>query len=311
MSDVPRHSIRIASQRSGIPIETLRVWERRYGGPTPQRQDGGNRRLYSDAEIERLRWVARGLAGGFRAGDVAAKSQAELEELIGPEPPRPPAEALPPWASVAHLVELAGRDDLRAIEDALRLGAVALGARRFVVEVVQPLATAVGEAWRADRIEVRQEHAVSEIIATQLRHMLATYQDVAGHPTVLLTTLPGEPHALGLAMVALYLTLSGAKPRLLGPSTPPDQIVRAARALHARVVGLTVTPASDPDATRGAVTQLARALPAGVSLWLGGSAAIDVAPSGDDSRDGRIRVVGSWEEIDAALAAVREGVPSS
>jgi len=186
-----------------------------------------------------------------------------------------------------------------AFDVELRRLAGALGPKAFVTEIAHPLAIEVGRAWEAGTVEVRQEHYASEALTTQLRSMLGSLQDVAGEPTVVLATLPGELHGLGLAMVALYLALSGAKPRIVGASTPVDQIVGAAVALHADVVGLTITPSSVGAELERQLRALERALPSGTRLWLGGGGAARVAR-------GRARaVVGDWAALDAAIEHVR------
>lgn len=293
------HSIAVASRLSGVPIETLRAWERRYGFPSPERVEGTNRRVYSEEDIARLRAIRRALGKGFRAGDVVRRDEAEIDALIdrtsGDEgaPPIAAATSLP---SVAYLVARLAADDVHAFDAELRRLAGALGPRAFVVEVAHPLAIEVGGAWEAGTLEVRQEHYASEALATQLRLMLGALQDVAGAPTVLLATLPNELHGLGLVMVALYLALAGAKPRILGTSTPVDQIADAARALGASVVGLTITQSSLDEDLERQLRDLERALPRGTRLWLGGRGAHDVAPS-------RTReVVADWLALDAALA---------
>ena len=48
-----RYPIRAVSKLTGIAIDTLRAWERRYGAVTPVRDSRG--RLYSDADVARLR----------------------------------------------------------------------------------------------------------------------------------------------------------------------------------------------------------------------------------------------------------------
>ena len=49
-------SIRVseAARELGVPVPTLRSWERRYGWPTPDRTTGGHRR-YTENELDRLR----------------------------------------------------------------------------------------------------------------------------------------------------------------------------------------------------------------------------------------------------------------
>ena len=46
--------IATVSQLLGVPIPTIRSWERRYEFPAPPRTDGLHRR-YSQAELEQLR----------------------------------------------------------------------------------------------------------------------------------------------------------------------------------------------------------------------------------------------------------------
>ena len=47
-------SIAAVERETGLSKDTLRVWERRYGFPTPAR-DGKGERVYSSAQLERLR----------------------------------------------------------------------------------------------------------------------------------------------------------------------------------------------------------------------------------------------------------------
>ncbi len=295
------HSIAVASRLSGVPIETLRAWERRYGFPRPERIEGTNRRLYSEKDIARLRSITRALARGFRAGDVVRRGQDEIEALLGRTadevaPAPSPASSLP---SVSHLVALLAADDVSAFDVELRRLAGALGPKAFVVEIAHPLAVEVGRAWEAGTVEVRQEHYASEALVTQLRLMLGALQDVSGAPTVVLATLPNELHGLGLAMVALYIALSGAKPRILGARTPVDQIADAAVALRADVVGLTITRSSVGKDLERQLRDLERALPGGTRLWLGGAGATTVA------RTGAREVVDGWLALDAALERAR------
>jgi len=293
-------SIKVVSELTALPMGTLRAWERRYGFPKPERREGSNRRVYSSAQIERLRIVAQALGRGYRPGDVIQMPLNDLRALLDGTLPTRSAPIGGAIADVTAFIELIEQDDAKRIEDELRLAAAALGAKRFVVELAQPLAVAVGQAWADGRIEVRQEHLMTECLTTQLRALLATHQVADGAPTVVLTTLPGESHTLGLQMVALYLSLGAAKPRLLGASTPPDQIIAAAHAFGAEVVGIALTPAADLAAARRDLLRLARSLPSSVALWLGGEGA-----SACGKLPERIESIASWPALDTALARVR------
>ena len=107
-------------------------------------------------------------------------------------------------------------------------------------------------------------------------------------------------------MVAVYLALSAAKPRLLGANTPPDQIASAARALQASVVGIAVCPVAEVPATRRQLRRLVAALPSSTALWVGGAG---VNALGD--LPAPAEPVASWLAIDAALARARRRAFSS
>jgi hypothetical protein len=62
-------SIGALSAATGIPVETLRTWERRYGYPRPQRKPSGHR-VYPVTAVPRLRRVAQAIARGHRAAEV-------------------------------------------------------------------------------------------------------------------------------------------------------------------------------------------------------------------------------------------------
>ena len=70
--DAPRWRIGELSRRVGLPADTLRAWERRYGLLSPERSAGGYR-LYSEADEARLRRMAElletGLSTADRSGD--------------------------------------------------------------------------------------------------------------------------------------------------------------------------------------------------------------------------------------------------
>ena len=53
-ASVSGETIRVVAKRTGLGMDTLRAWERRYGFPKPERRPGSNRRIYSPAAVERL-----------------------------------------------------------------------------------------------------------------------------------------------------------------------------------------------------------------------------------------------------------------
>ena len=290
---------------TAIELDTLRMWERIYGFPRPERTDGGSR-LYSDSDIESLKLIRRALELGYRPGEVVGKPQEELMQLVLATS-HAPARATTPRGTattaaaptVTSLLGALGRDDVSILRAELRQAAVALGPKRFVMDVAHPLSVRVGELWADGKLEVRHEHMLSECLSAQLGVMMSAYEDREGAPRVLLATLPDEHHRLGLAMVQVYLAVSQVTPLMLGVDTPPDQIVKAGRTFGVDAVGLLVTQASDLTAASRHVRWMVAELPRRVSVWVGGRGAADLELAGD-----AFRVVATWADLDAAIATV-------
>jgi DNA-binding transcriptional MerR regulator len=285
-----------------LSADTLRMWERRYGFPKPGRR-GSQIRVYSDADVERLTLVARALKQGFRAGEVIHHSLDELRTLLINATQRSPFQPTSP--TVDALLEAVTKDDTAGLRNGLRQAVATLGPRRFITEVAGPLIQQAGDAWCDGRLGVRQEHYLSAAISTQLRSLLNAYEADTEGPVVVLATLSEERHGLGLDMAALYLAVAGFAPRMLGVDVPPAQIVDAARALRARVVGLSISRGSDAELTSERVRWLLRELPSTVELWLGGQGAPAPRPPNP-----RIFSVLGWADVDRELARIR-GLPAA
>ncbi len=275
------YSIRVVARMTGIPSDTLRMWERRYGFPKPIRSST-KIRAYSHDDLERLQLITRALAAGHRPGQVVPLLRPELERLVevtaDPPPSRPGAAraAIAPTAPVEAMLEALSELDIVSAQRLIRQSVATLGARSFLTDFAYPLAVLVGELWASGKIDIRHEHLATEALSTQIRILLATYDDAGATPTVLLASLPDERHYLGAEMTALYLALERAQPRLLGPAAPVDQIVAAANELEAEVVGLTLVRPTDSDAIDEQISELLQKLARRTELWIGGGAAANV-----------------------------------
>ena len=73
------YPIRAAAKLTGISLDTLRAWERRYKAVTPARTKRG--RLYDESAIRRLLLLKGAVERGRSIGQVASLPDAELEEL--------------------------------------------------------------------------------------------------------------------------------------------------------------------------------------------------------------------------------------
>lgn len=295
----PGYSIRVASRLTGVSSDTLRMWERRYGFPKPERNES-QVRVYTDADIERLVLISRALKAGFRSGEVIHRGPAELRGLLATSA-HSELENDRHTPTIESLLALLLQDNPEGLRDELRRSVALHGPKQFLTDVAAPLVEQVGLAWATGRIAVRHEHLLSQVLSNKLRELLAAYDARSSGPVVLLTTLSDEQHGLGLEMVALYLALEGATPRLLGVNTPPDQIAEAAVALSADVVGVSISEASDLALTEAHLRRVLGSLPNRIALWVGGKQARKLT-----LRHSRVRQVVTWSDLDEAVARFRE-----
>jgi methanogenic corrinoid protein MtbC1 len=268
-----RLSIGALARSTGIPVETLRTWESRYGFPLPERKPSGHR-VYPVSSVARLRRIAAALGRGHRAGEVVGASEDDLTALLATASAGAPLQAV-----ASH-----GASDLpalmRAVEgfEAERLTRVLLGewARmgpiEFLKSRIAPLVHEVGEAWAKGRIEIRHEHFVSERVGDLLRSLRLPFEERARGGLVVLASLPGESHALGLQMAALVLSWAGCRVLFLGTEVPPAEIASLARDMNARAVALSFSEATRGRAAAG-VRSLRTRLPRRMTLLVGGDGA--------------------------------------
>jgi methylmalonyl-CoA mutase cobalamin-binding subunit len=226
---------------------------------------------------------------------VLALPPEALEEGSRPGAAEEPA---PPDAELRGLLR---RHDSQALQHALRTRLVRDGLERFVLDTAAPLVEAIGTGWALGELEVFEEHLATEQLQRVLREAVSQVARSDERPRVLLTTLPNEPHALGLLLAEAVMRLDGAQCTPLGGQTPGSQIVAAARASESDVVALSFSGYFSPGAMRDGVAGLRASLPAGVELWCGGAGAARLKKPAAG-----IHVLGGLGEIRPALARWRD-----
>ncbi|MEK9951454.1 MAG: cobalamin-dependent protein [Curvibacter sp.] len=253
---------------TGLSKDTLRVWERRYGFPQPGR-DATGERLYPAEQVERLRVIARLLNAGERPGQIVALPLAELRQRLQANMPLGRGLALEHEA----LLTMLRRCEIMDLRRTLNQAIMRMGLARFITEQLAPLTVHVGQAWMRGEIQVFEEHMYTESVVAVLRGALGGSSTLPGPgmPRVLLGTLPHEHHLLGLLMAEAMLSLEGCECVSLGANTPVPEIVRAAQANRAQIVGLSFSPVSNTPQLQQGLLDLRAQLPPHVQIWAGGS----------------------------------------
>jgi len=267
-------SIGALSRATGIPVETLRTLEARYGFPIPERKPSGHR-VYPLTSIPRLHRIAEALSRGHRAGEVVAASDEALKDILAATGV-PAPDARPVMGASGNSSDL-----LKAVEtfDAANLTRLLfqdwarLGPLDFLRTLLSPAIREVGDAWERGQLEIRHEHFFSERVGDLLRSLRLPFEERAVGSLVVCASLPGESHSLGLQMAALVLAIVGCRVLFLGTDVPVAQVASLAKDLGARAVAVSVSQASRGAAMTNQVSHLRRLLPRRVSLVVGGDGA--------------------------------------
>lgn len=295
--NTPSFNIAAVERDTGLSKDVLRMWERRYGFPVPERDLNGER-LYPADQVDRLRLIKRLMDLGHRPGKLIATPAEELTALA---PRRPRAsENIPASAAedLSELLALIKQHDAAGYQQAMQQRLARQGLQRFVQDTVSPLTHQVGEAWEDGRFEVFEEHLFTELTKRLLRQAIAALPGGPRRPRVLLTSVPDETHILGLLMAEALFALEGAECIPLGPQMPLLEIARAAEAHRADIVALSFSVAFPQRQIPSLLQQLRMVLPAGIELWCGGGGVVRLsAPEGVrliPTLDGAVDALAKW-----------------
>lgn len=258
-------SIGAVSRATGVPANTLRTWERRYGFPKPLRTDGGQR-AYDASIVPHLVEIARALDRGLRPREALTASRQELARYAVPDVRVEDAER-------SGLLEAVRKLDAVALRRGLRMVWAERGGVACLDEVIAPLVRDMGQQWSEGKLMVYQEHFSSEVIRNFLCEQWRPLAETAQGPLVVLATPPGEPHDLGLQFAATTLALCGRRLRYLGANTPVTEILAACEGVPVEACAISVSSFAEKQAAAAALQEIEAGLPDRVTLLVGGGGA--------------------------------------
>src|ERR671910_69245 len=281
------------SKRSGVSPELLRAWERRYGLLRPVRSAGGLR-LYTPADVERVRVMRQHLADGLAAAEAAALAlRAGVGDAATPMAVRPEAVR----DDLADALDRYDEPRAQAILD--RLLAVAT-VDTLLSEVVLPYLRELGERWLSGEASVAQEHFASSVVRGRLLGLARGWGQGHG-PTAVLACLPGEQHDLGLIAFGITLYRRGWRIIYLGPDTPIATIRQATDSLAPDLVVLAGTVPEPFAAHAEAIADLAHQ----TTVALGGAGATPELATRTGARLLQQDPVSAAQSMDSALPRSR------
>jgi methylmalonyl-CoA mutase cobalamin-binding subunit len=273
---LPRYPIRVAARMTRLSPHVLRAWERRYDVVQPGRDAAGGR-LYSEADIWRLRQLRLATEAGHGISQAASLPRDELAALVGDEGIVPSPARGRPRAGAGAFVSSA----LDAVEamDAPRLyatlmgAAVALPSHEFTDGVVVPLLHRVGDRWAQGRITPAHEHVLSAQVGRVLAWLAESLPVPPGAPDAVAVAPRGHRHEFGALLAAVAAAQEGWRVTYLGADLPAADIATAAAIRGARVVLLSAVLEDDADALHTEVREIRAAVAESVTLFVGGPGA--------------------------------------
>lgn len=278
-------NIAALARRTGVPADTIRKWEQRYGVLRPERTAGGQRR-YSELDVSRVEWLKARLDEGYRIGEAAAILERGEPTLGTVEQQR---------GALAEAVGVGDGDRVtRILEEAFRSAKL-----EDVVElVVEPVLRELGDRWAAGEGIAAHEHLVSQAIRA---HVGAYVADARGgtRGTAVLASGPGDFHDLGLLVLALLLHREGWQVSFLGAALPVGDALRFATTTGATLVAISVTLAETYESLKRELAETD--VPDELTILIGGQAVNGETPTDTE----RVRwVSGDARSAVAALAQV-------
>jgi DNA-binding transcriptional MerR regulator/methylmalonyl-CoA mutase cobalamin-binding subunit len=294
----PLYRIGALAQLSGVSTHLIRIWERRYQALAPSRS-GGRARLYSPADLERLRLLKLAVSRGHAIGQIAGLRGEDLERLSG-KPEQHIADETTRSFIDEFLAAVREFDSDRA-QAVLVRGSVLFSARSLVFDVLGPLLGRIGDEWASGELCVASEHLGSALIRDSLSDLLRRLPKSPGGQLAVVTTPEGELHELGALLSAVAIALEGYRVLYLGPNSPAAEIARAARGAAAAIVAVSIV-SLDAEHAVHTVRALLDLLPEHIDFVVGGT----MAESVREAVGARVVVPGSLASLEYWLRARKQ-----
>jgi len=244
--------MKVVERRSGLSPDLIRVWEKRYRAVTPDRTPT-NRRLYSDADIEKLVLLREVMKFGHTISQVANLSAISLQNLLEKEranpAPAPAGEVIEDADELlVRAMQATGRQDEEQLEESLQRALLSFGGSGMLMKFVAPLIEHVGQAWHEGKISPAHEHMATVVIRDFLIRTVRGYSIPESAPVVVVATPAGQLHELGASMIAAAAAHAGWRVRYLGANLPASDIVATAIRQDAKAIALSIVyPPDDSE----------------------------------------------------------------
>ncbi len=289
---VSHFTIKAVSQATGLTVETLRAWERRYEVVRPSR-DASGRRTYSAADVARLRLLRTATELGHTISRLANLSDEDLAKLVAASGGQARQGVARGQAYVDRALDAAEHSDPGGVEEVLTSAVALLPPNEVIHTVISPLVREIGDRWHRGVVSIAQEHMVTDIVRRLVISVSRGYLRADNGPCLVLATLSGERHELGILMCSWLAATRRYHTHYLGADCPAVEIARFALEIDARAVLISLVMPENQVPVMEQLCELADLLRGKCEIWIGGFAARQLA--GDEVPTGCVLLPGQHD----------------
>lgn len=236
------YTIDMAAQMSGLTKNVIRAWELRYKALRPLRTDT-NRRLYTEEDIQKLKFLNELTHRGYRIGSIANLSNEELKSLLDKLSQEQKTVNLDKDDyndTILKFIKFIKDFEEKKIRLSLEDLRLQLPKQIIITKIILPLFDKIGEMWRSGRLRISHEHFATAIFKNFLLDLKESENVSDFAPKIIICTPVGQHHELAAAAIAVLVTTIGFNTIYLGANVPSEDIASAAGQADAKFVILSV-----------------------------------------------------------------------
>jgi len=294
VADEAKYRVGMVAKMTGLSTHTLRMWEKRYVAVLPKRTEAGGR-LYTDADVARLRLLHELVESGHSIGGIAKLSDADLRHMatsFSAPPSQPAVQHLPEVRS--RVMEAIEQLRIQDAEQMLSRAALSMEPSEFLQMVVAPVLVEIGERWERGELRIAHEHAGSTVMRGLLFSLMRLYPASDSRRRAVVATPAKEDHELGALMVSMLAAMHGWSVLYLGPDLPAEEIAYAVTDTNADLLMLSITNLKPKESQRE-IAAIEAAIPERVRVLVGGRAASALP-------DGRVQILQDLAVVETELS---------
>ena len=174
------------------------------------------------------------------------------------------------------------------------------GPVNFTYDIAAPFLEKIGSNWANDKLSIDMEHIMAYKLSFLLKETTKAFSHIENDLRILLTTLPGERHSIGLSMAELLLRAEGIETINLGVETPVDLIVKICQESKPQVIIVSFNSIQKETSVTAQLRELDSKISEPVYLMAGGGGVckLDLVPE-------RIRIVKRLNDLGLEIRSIR------